>query len=171
MIIYKITNILTKDFYIGKTKRTLHQRFYSHKYDALEKHSQTHFHRAVKKYGYENFLIEKIDEAKNNFELNQKEIYWIQHLSPAYNMTKGGDGGDVSKSPNYIKSQKNKFYQHSIESKEKIRKAHLGKSKPPISEEHKKKISLGNLGKKRPPRTKQWKLKQSISQKRRFHNQ
>jgi len=169
MVIYKITNSLTKDFYIGKTKKTLSERLYSHKYDALQRNSQTHLHRAIRKYGYENFLIEKIDIAENISILNQKEIYWIHHLSPKYNMTKGGDGGDVSKSPNYIKSQKNKCYRHTNKSKEKIRQSHLGKPKPPLTEEHKKRISLGNLGRKRPPRTEEWKIKQSISQKKRFN--
>ena len=53
---------------------------------------------------------------------------------------------------------------HSEETKEKMRQAHLGKPKPPISEEHKQKISQGNLGRKRPPRTDEWKRKQSLAQ-------
>ena len=54
---------------------------------------------------------------------------------------------------------------HTEETKEKMRQAHLGKPKPPISEEHKQKISQGNLGRKRPPRTDEWRKKQSLAQR------
>jgi len=165
MIIYKITNKINNDFYIGKTKNSLNKRFYQHKYNAYNKESQTHIHRAIRKYGYENFIIEKIDEAETLNDLNQKEIAIIKNLSPKYNMTKGGDGGDVSKSENYIKSLRNRSYQHSDESKEKIRNAHLGKTKPVLTKEHKNIISKSNTGRKHPPRSDDWKLKQSLSQK------
>jgi group I intron endonuclease len=165
MIIYQITNKITNDFYIGKTKRKLSQRFYQHKYDSLERNSQTHLHRAIRKYGFENFFIEQVDTASNISDLNEKEISYIEKKSPKYNMTKGGDGGDVSQSPNYIKSQKNKSYKHTEETKQKIRKAHIGKSKPPITEKHKNIIRQSNLGRKHPPRSDEWKMKQSLSQK------
>lgn len=164
MIIYQITNKITNDFYIGKTVNPK-DRFYKHKYNAINNKSQAYLYRAMRKYGTENFAFTTLDEASNSEELNNKEIYWIQQLSPKYNMTKGGDGGDVSKSPNYIESQKNKNYHHSQETKNKIRQGHLGKPKPPLSDEHKQKISQSNTGKKRPPRSDEWKLKQSLAQK------
>lgn len=163
MVIYKITNIVTQDFYIGKTINSLKRRMYQHIYDAFSKNSQTHLHRSIRKYGTENFSIEIIDTVDSYQLLNEKEIYWIQKLSPKYNMTKGGDGGDVSKSPNYIESLKNKNYKHSEESKEKIRMAHLGKPKPPLSEERKNKISESNKGRKHAPRSAEWKEKQSLA--------
>jgi group I intron endonuclease len=165
MIIYKIINTSTKDFYIGKTTKTLKERFYQHKYNAYNKKSQTHIHRAIRKYGYENFTIEKIDEAENLIELNQKEILYIKNFSPTYNMTKGGDGGDVSYSENYWESLRKRSYKHSEESKQKISKSNLGKNKPPLSEEHKNIISKSNKGRKHSPRSEEWKIKQSLSQK------
>ena len=104
MIIYQITNLITNDFYIGKTTNDIETRFYHHKYNSQKRSSQSYLHRAIRKYGIEHFSIFKLDEAKNLQELNEKEISWIKKLSPNYNMTKGGDGGDTSNSPNYRKA-------------------------------------------------------------------
>lgn len=104
MIIYQITNKITNDFYIGKTTNDIEKRFYHHKYNSQKRNSQTYLHRAIRKYGIEAFSISKLDEANNLEELNEKEISWIRKLSPNYNMTKGGEGGDTSKSPNYTKA-------------------------------------------------------------------
>lgn len=38
----------------------------------------THFARAIRKYGKENFIIELIDTAETQDELNRKERYWIR---------------------------------------------------------------------------------------------
>jgi group I intron endonuclease len=167
MFIYQITNIDTNDFYIGKTTRKLEKRLYQHNYDTFQRNSQTHLHRAIRKYGKNNFIISILDEAFSNQELNEKEKFWIENKKPHYNMTKGGDGGDVSNSPNYIKSQKNKKYRHTEETKKKISEGNKKKKKP-FSEETKAKLSLIRKGKKMPPRTEEWKIKQSISQKKRF---
>lgn len=162
MVIYKITNIVTQDFYIGKTIRSLKHRMRQHIYDAFIRNSQTYLHRSIRKYGREKFIIEIVDTVYSNHLLNEKEIYWIQKLTPKYNMTKGGD---VSKSPKYIESLKNRNYKHTEESKEKIRMAHLGKPKPPLSEDHKNSISESNRGRKHPPRSNEWKEKQSLAHK------
>jgi group I intron endonuclease len=108
MYIYQITNTINSEFYIGKTKDTIETRFYHHKYNSIHKKSQAYLHRAIRKYGKDNFIIECIDTAKNLKELNNKEILWIKQLNPKYNMTKGGDGGDTSHSPNYKLAIKNR---------------------------------------------------------------
>ena len=106
MFIYQITNNLTNESYVGKTINQIEKRFYQHKYNALKNKSQTYLHRSIRKYGEDNFTVCLLDEANCITELNQKEIIWIEKLSPKYNMTKGGDGGDNSSSPNFIKSMK-----------------------------------------------------------------
>ena len=100
MIIYQITNTITSDFYVGKTINPKN-RFYQHKYNATKRKSRTYLHRAMRKYGVENFTFTILDNVNNPEELNPREIYWIEQLSPKYNMTKGGDGCDTSNSPNY----------------------------------------------------------------------
>ena len=50
----------------------------------------THFARAIRKYGKDNFIIEVIDEANEQNELNRKEQYWIQYynsIDNGYNET------------------------------------------------------------------------------------
>ena len=130
MVIYKITNILTLDFYVGKTVKTLKQRFSNHKAFA-KRESKTHLHRAINKYGSENFVIESVEEnILNEKSLNEREIFWINKLSPRYNMTFGGEGGLIG-------------YKHSQITKYKISKSHIGKqhsqqSKLKMSESSKK---------------------------------
>ena len=105
MIIYKITNKSNGDFYIGKTIKSKEERFQKHKYDASY-NSETYLHRAMRKYGFDNFIIEEIESQIEQENLNEREIYWIGKLNPPYNMTKGGDGGEPLKSPNWIKANK-----------------------------------------------------------------
>ena len=76
--IYKITNIQNNKVYIGQTIRPIQERFKRHINDAINNILDTHFARAIRKYGKENFIIEKIDEANNQEELNNKEQYWIR---------------------------------------------------------------------------------------------
>tara|TARA_R110000744_G_scaffold5418_4_gene19089 strand:- start:3056 stop:3592 length:537 start_codon:yes stop_codon:yes gene_type:complete len=104
MFIYKLTNTVNQKIYIGKTINSVELRFKRHIYNA-NSGIQTRLYSSIQHYGSDAFVFETIDEALNESELNQKEIHWINHLTPEYNMTKGGDGGDTSASPNY---QKNK---------------------------------------------------------------
>lgn len=130
MVIYKITNTLTLDFYVGKTVKTLNQRFSNHKAFA-KRASKTHLHRAINKYGSENFIIEILEEnILNEKTLSEREMFWINNLSPQYNMTLGGEGGLIG-------------YKHSHTTKCKISESHKGKrhtqqSKLKMSESSKK---------------------------------
>ena len=90
MWIYKITNIQNNKVYIGQTIRPVEQRFHRHINDALNNILDTHFARAIRKYGKENFIIEIIDTAESQDELNQKEQYWIRYydsVNKGYNET------------------------------------------------------------------------------------
>ena len=99
--IYKITNSINDNFYIGKTTIGIHQRFKRHL--SLYEQGHTHLYRAMKLYGIENFSISIIEFTTQDL-LNEKEKFWISELLPTYNMTIGGDGGNTSNSINYIKS-------------------------------------------------------------------
>lgn len=61
MWIYKITNIQNNKVYIGQTIRPIEQRFHRHLNDVLNNIIDTHFARAIRKYGKDNFIIEQID--------------------------------------------------------------------------------------------------------------
>lgn len=100
-IIYQITNLVNYKTYIGKTTKTIEERFTRHCYNS--KTQNTYLYRAMRKYGINNFIIEVLEETN---DINEREIYWIKILQPDYNMTSGGDGGDTSNSPNFKEAMK-----------------------------------------------------------------
>ena len=73
MWIYKITNIQNNKIYIGQSSRNVKERISRHFNDAESGRLDTHFCRAIRKYGRESFIWEIIDEAETQEGLNQKE--------------------------------------------------------------------------------------------------
>lgn len=90
MFIYRIINLITNDFYIGKTKHSISRRFRSH-LSAMRRGSSSHLHRAIRKYGEQNFVAENVESVSEQ-NLSEREMYWINELQPHYNMTMGGEG-------------------------------------------------------------------------------
>ena len=87
--IYKITNTLNEQIYIGKSKRPK-VRWRQHKSHSKVRNTKLYY--AMRKYGVENFVFEIIEECYEN-KVDEREIYYISLLKPYYNMTNGGDGG------------------------------------------------------------------------------
>lgn len=97
MKVYVITNKINNKKYVGQTIRSLDDRLKRHFNDA-KNGDDLYFHRAILKYGNENFFIEELDTADTQKELNKKEIYWIGKLDTynnGYNSTLGGEGGNT----------------------------------------------------------------------------
>lgn len=93
-IIYKATNLINKKVYIGQTRDYLCHRKYKHHYEA-EHGSELYFHRAIRKYGKENFSWEIIAHGNNAEELDNLEKFYIAEFlsndsSYGYNLTAGG---------------------------------------------------------------------------------
>lgn len=147
MIIYKVTNLINNKIYVGKTKNSLTYRKYAHKCESLTRDSNTYFHKAIRKYGWDNFKWEIIDETEDDNELNEKETYWIEELKSniqklGYNMSNGGEGNALigERNPMYGKthsdktkkkmSDKLKGKTHSEESRKKIGEAKQGENHP-----------------------------------------
>lgn len=86
MYVYKIENIQNGKVYIGQSIRPIYKRFQRHINDALNNILDTHFARAIRKYGKESFTISLIEECKTQEELNIREQYWIRY----YNATVDG---------------------------------------------------------------------------------
>lgn len=89
--IYKITNNINGRVYIGQTIGTIEKRFNEHKRDAI-KGCQYALHRAMRKYGIDNFSVEEIEQCSTE-ELDDREQYWISFYDSyyqGYNMTIGG---------------------------------------------------------------------------------
>ena len=57
-LIYKFTNKINNKVYIGQTTQTIEQRTNKH---LSQLDDNTYFHRALKKYGINNFDIEVIE--------------------------------------------------------------------------------------------------------------
>jgi group I intron endonuclease len=139
MYIYKITNHYNFKTYIGKTSKTIQERFNKHKYNAYKLNQKTYLYHAMRKYGIDNFTIEIVEIVSDFSSLNEKEKYWIKNLNPDYNMTIGGDGGDTSSSPNFRNSMLK--YHSSLNSSDYATYGMLGKSH---SDSAKNKISSKN---------------------------
>ena len=126
MWIYKISNTQNDKVYIGQTIRPIEQRFHRHLNDALNNILDTHFARAIRKYGKNSFIIEKIDEAKIQEELNKKEQYWIKY----YNSVKDG----YNETDAILKCGGNTYQSKTEEEmeviKEKIRQTKIGSKNP-----------------------------------------
>lgn len=93
--IYKITNQINGKIYIGKTLKTIPERWKEHCRDyKRERCEKRPLYDAMNKYGIENFIIEEVEECSPDI-LNNREVYWIEQYGSfkyGYNATKGGDG-------------------------------------------------------------------------------
>ena len=93
--IYKYTNKINGKVYIGQSK-ILRSRRNQHLSSAFNPNSNEYdslLHRAMRKYGYENFDYEILENCLVS-ELDEKEIYWIEQYNSygeGYNLTKGGN--------------------------------------------------------------------------------
>lgn len=136
MVVYKIKNTLNGKVYIGRTIQGLNNRWTRHKYDCFVKELDFPLYRAMRKYGIENFTIEKIDEAKTIETLNKKEADWIFNLeSMVYQ-----NGYNIKPEDNRLKMPE--------ETRLKISNSLKGKKKNyNISKEERSKVARENGGK------------------------
>lgn len=91
--IYQIVNDINGKIYVGKTERSIEERFREHCKDYTRRDFEKRpLYRAMKKYGVEHFHIELLEETDNPEE---REVYWIEQkrsFKDGYNATLGGDG-------------------------------------------------------------------------------
>ena len=90
--IYKVTNKINGKVYIGQSV-DIGRRWRQH----MTAEDDFYFHKAIQKYGVENFEWEVIEQCKKK-ELDEREIYWIEYydsFNKGYNCTKGGDVGPI----------------------------------------------------------------------------
>ncbi len=96
MIIYKVTNLINNKIYIGKTVNTLEYRKKQHLSDAKYKRHKMLLHRAIMKYGSENFVWEALDTVMFSDLLLDLEKFYIKKYNckhpNGYNLTDGGEG-------------------------------------------------------------------------------
>lgn len=169
MIIYQITNTINNDFYIGKTTKSVEDRFQRHQY-LSDYGSKYHIHSAMRKYGKENFKLTILeDNIQSEMILNEREMFYIKKLNPNYNSTLGGEGTlGLKRSQETIKkmSDSAKGRKVSEETKNKIRNKLKGKK---LDQKTIEKMKISRLGEKNPfygkKHTEETKLKISNSKK------
>lgn len=168
--IYKITNQVNKKVYIGYT-HDADQRWSKHLSTAKTKTKPSYsaVHKAMNRYGIENFAFEVIYQSKDqDHTLNEMEPWFIaEHRSfgeHGYNLTKGGDVNPMegqkhteetraklsaAAKARTVHPRLGKY--HSDESKAKMSAVKLGK---PWSDETKAKMSATRTGMKHTEDTK-----------------
>jgi group I intron endonuclease len=101
--IYKITNLVNGKTYIGQSF-DINKRWVMHKSAAFNENNPGYnypLYRAMRKYGYENFLFEILEECLID-ELNDKEIFYIEKFNSRVPNGYNQDGGGNS-APHYTK--------------------------------------------------------------------
>lgn len=98
-LIYKATCKTTKKIYVGQTSN-FNERKYDHIADSFNPNSKsynTYFHRAIRKYGVDDFIWEIVEEFEKNINLevlNEAEKKYIKLFDcrnpKGYNSTNGG---------------------------------------------------------------------------------
>jgi group I intron endonuclease len=147
-IIYKVTNTINSKVYIGQTIQSLESRRIDH-ISMANNNSTTHFHKAIRKYGLENFEWEILCQCESKYEMDDMEFHYIKQfdsISGGYNMTLGGEGSPgrkhtkksilkISESkkgtpcPEHVKKLTSKRFKGIKKSKEHVSKVVKAKSK------------------------------------------
>ena len=137
-IIYCAVSPSYKKYY-GQTIEFDHRKR-THYLDAFKGNCQYAFHRALRKYGFDNFvwhIIESYVEDKDKLIniLNDREIYWIKKDKTylpefGYNMKIGGFNGLLTEETKAKIGKANRGKHHTEETKQKQREANLGEKSP-----------------------------------------
>ena len=93
-IIYFCWNKISGKIYIGKTVLSLDQRIDDH-YSKMNQNSETTFHRALRKYEYDDFKWGVLRSNIPSENLSEWEKYYIAYnrsYPDGYNQTTGGEG-------------------------------------------------------------------------------
>jgi group I intron endonuclease len=80
--IYKITNDLNDDVYIGSTCDTLSRRFSNHKSKSNKDPNKSPFHSSMSDIGYERFRIQLIEDypCQDQYQLRQREAFFMRQI-------------------------------------------------------------------------------------------
>jgi len=130
--IYCITNKINGKKYIGFTSRPIEKRIAEHFSPSSHKSGYA-IHKAIKKYGKDNFEYCVLYEGLDALE---KEDSFIKKIDCKYNMT---DGGSLPP------SQLGRRWNHTQETKRKLSEISKGK---PKSDKHRKSMSEARKGNK-----------------------
>ena len=105
--IYKITNTVTGDFYIGSSKN-VKRRWTVHKYSSTWKNYPNNpMYLDMQKYGVDKFEFEILEEVEAD-KLKETEQKFIEMLNPTYN-DRNANGLDIERYKKSHRKAKNKY--------------------------------------------------------------
>ena len=105
--VYKITNTVTGDFYIGSSKDVKH-RWVEHKCQSTwNKCPNKQLYKDMKKYGTDKFEIQILEEVEPE-HLKEKEQQFIEKLKPTYN-NYNAKGWNVERQKEYMKEYQKEY--------------------------------------------------------------
>ena len=118
--IYKITNTITGDSYIGSSK-DVKRRWESHKWKSTwNKYPNKQLYKDFQKYGIDKFVFEILAEVEAE-KLKEIEQQFIETLKPTYN-NYNAKGFDTERYKKYQKTDKYKEYQKEYQKTDKCKK-------------------------------------------------
>lgn len=138
--VYVVVNRLNGKMYVGSTERELKVRWQKHLVKTNEGSLCT-LHKAIRKYGRDNFDIRMIEEYPTREAMLVGEIEYIAYFDTykseyGYNDTPGGDGGNTNGGKKFSEewklnmSEARKGIIFSDEHKENLSKSHKGHTAP-----------------------------------------
>ena len=124
--IYKITNTITGDFYIGSSKN-VKKRWASHKKPSTwNRCPNNKMYLDMQKYGTDKFVFEILAEVEAE-QLKETEQQFIEKLKPTYN-NYNAKGWDIERYKEYEKSDRRtkykKEYQKEYKKTDKYKESH-----------------------------------------------
>lgn len=138
--VYVVVNKINGKMYIGSTEREIKIRWQKHLVKVNEGSLCT-LHKAIRKYGRDNFDIRMIEEYPTKEAMFDGEVSWIAYFdtykSPyGYNDTPGGEGGNTNGGKKFSEAWKTKMSEarkgmvFSDEHKNNLSKSHVGHIAP-----------------------------------------
>lgn len=93
--VYRVTNLITKEIYIGATGRSLSSRWKGHVKDSKLTIKRL-LPNAIRKFGERSFKMETLVKCSSERQMYDLETFFLRLCNeigqPVYNMTKGGKG-------------------------------------------------------------------------------
>ena len=105
--VYKITNTITGDFYIGSSKN-VKQRWAVHKCQSVWKnYPNKQLYQDMRKYGVDKFELQILEEVEED-SLKEAEQQFIEKLKPTYN-NYNAKGWNIERQKEYHKKSSKKY--------------------------------------------------------------
>jgi group I intron endonuclease len=148
--LYVVTQLSTGRQYVGISARPL-KRWSQHKSSAVRRPAG-YFHKALRKYGPEDFRFEVVARFATRKEAEFAEQQWIADKKPEFNLTTGGEGtpnlqrGPCSEETRRKIAETLRGTPCTEERKEKLRLFWTGRARGPMLQETKDKIAAAKRG-------------------------